>query len=104
MKEEDGMLNVHLHVKKEEVKLLFIISTISWKSVSKKVSWVGEAAKKSSYLNGRDIKEKGTFFKILLTFKNKNYFTLDNLSKYRHITLMFDGRYFYWVVTIISKE
>ena len=27
------------------------------------------------------------FFFILLPFKNKNYFTLDNLSKYGHITL-----------------
>jgi len=39
---------------------------------------------------GRANKEKRTFFKtfffILLPFKNKNYFTLDNLSKYGHIT------------------
>jgi hypothetical protein len=38
----------------------------------------------------------------LLPFKNKNYFTLDNLSKYGHITLKFVGRYFYLVVTIFS--
>ena len=48
---------------------------------------------------GRAIKEKGTFFETffftLLPFKNKNYFTLDNLSKYGHITLKFVGRYFY---------
>ena len=31
----------------------------------------------------------------MLPFKNKNYFTLDNLSKYGHITLKFVGRYFY---------
>ena len=36
----------------------------------------------------------------MLPFKNKNYFTLDNLSKYRHITLKFVGRYFYWAVKI----
>ena len=53
-------------------------------------------------------KEKRTFLKlfffILLPFKNKNYFTLDNLSKYGHITLKFVGRYFYLVVTIFSKK
>ena len=32
------------------------------------------------------------FLKIVLPFKNKNYFTLDNLSKYGHITLKFFGR------------
>ena len=57
---------------------------------------------------GRATKEKRTFFKtfffILLPFKNKNYFTLDNLSKYGHITLKFVGRYFYLVVTIFSKK
>jgi len=35
----------------------------------------------------------GTFLKILLPFKNKNYFTLDNLSKHGHITSKFVGRY-----------
>ena len=49
------------------------------------------------------IKEKITFF-ILLPFKNKHYFTLDNLSKYGHIMLKFVGRYFYSVVTIFSKK
>ena len=53
-------------------------------------------------------KEKRTFFEtfffILLPFKNKNYFTLYNLSKYGHITLKFVGRYFYLVVTIFSKK
>ena len=57
---------------------------------------------------GRATKEKRTFFKtfffILLPFKNKKYFTLDNLSKYGHITLKFVGRYFYLVVTIFSKK
>ena len=56
---------------------------------------------------GRAIKEKRTFFEtfifILLPFKNKNYFTFDNLS-FGHITLKFVGRYFYLVVTIISKK
>ena len=46
----------------------------------------------------------GTFFKMLLPFKNENYFTLDNLSKYGHITLKFVGRNFIWVVTIFSKN
>ena len=52
---------------------------------------------------GRAIKEKINFFKFffnLLPFKNGNYFTLDNLSKYGHITLNFVGRCFYLVVTI----
>ena len=57
---------------------------------------------------GRATKEKRTFFKtffsILLPFKNKNYFTLDNLSKYGHIMLKFVGRYFYLVVTIFSQK
>ena len=55
---------------------------------------------------GQAIKEKRTFldlFFILLPFKDKNYFTLDNLSKYGHITLKFVGRYFIWVVAIFSK-
>ena len=42
----------------------------------------------------------GTFFKILLPFKNKILFILDNLLKYGHITLKFVGRYFHWVVAI----
>ena len=57
---------------------------------------------------GRAIKEKRTCFEtlffILLPFKNKNYFTLDNLSNYGLITLKFVGRYFYLVVTIFSKK
>ena len=47
---------------------------------------------------------KGRPFKILLPFKNKNYFTLDNLSKYGHIAFKFVGRYFIWVATIFSKN
>ena len=57
---------------------------------------------------GRAIKEKitfvETFFFILLPFKNINYFTLDNISKYGNITLKFAGRYFYLLVTIFSKK
>ena len=45
----------------------------------------------------------GTFFLTLLPLKNKNHFTLNNLSKYGHITLKFTGSYCYWVVTIFSK-
>ena len=40
----------------------------------------------------------------MLPFKNINYFTLDNLSKYRNITLKFVGRYLYLLVTIFSKN
>ena len=39
-----------------------------------------------------------------MPFKNKNYFTLDNLSKYGNITLKLAGRYFYLLVTIIPKN
>ena len=43
-------------------------------------------------------KEKITFlwnfFYILMPFKNKNYITLDNLSKYGHIMLKFVSGYF----------
>ena len=44
---------------------------------------------KSIIYTGRAIKEKITFLtllykNILLPFKNKKYFTLDNLSKYGH--------------------
>ena len=28
----------------------------------------------------------------------------DNFSKYGHITIKFVGKYFYWVVTIFSKN
>ena len=44
------------------------------------------------------------FFFILLSFKNNNYFTLDNLSKYGNITFKFVGGYFYLVVTIFSQK
>ena len=53
------------------------------------------------------LRKKELFLKLfcpLLSFKNKNYFTLDNLSKYGHITLKFVGRYLYLVVTIFSKK
>ena len=57
---------------------------------------------------GKEVKSgplrKKDFFFILLQFKNKNYLTLDNLSKYGHITLKFVGSYFYLVVTIFSKK
>ena len=56
---------------------------------------------------GRAIKEKRNFFLpffILLPFKNKNYFILDNLSKYGHFTLKFVGRYLYLVLTIFFKN
>ena len=57
---------------------------------------------------GRAIKEKITFFKtfffILLPFKNKNYFTLDNLSKYENIALKFVGRYFTCLLKYFPKN
>ena len=57
---------------------------------------------------GRAIKEKKNFFLfyffILLPFKNKNYFTLDNLSKYGHITLKFVGRHFFLVSCAILVQ
>ena len=50
---------------------------------------------------GPAIKEKITFFLtfflILLPFK-KNYFTLDNLSNYEHITLKFVIGIFTWLL------
>ena len=55
---------------------------------------------------GRPLRKKElfwNFFKILLRFKNKNYFTLNDLSKYGHITLNFVVKYFIWVVSIFSK-
>ena len=55
---------------------------------------------------GRPLRKKtffGTFLKILLPFKDKNYFNLDNFSKYRH-TLKFVTRNVYLVVTIFSKK
>ena len=77
-------------------------------SRKKKSSFLSGRATKRGGGKGRATKEKRTFFKtfffILLPFKNKNYFTLDNLSKYGHITLKFVGRYFYLVVTIFSKK
>ena len=78
---------------------------------------LGKPQKKSSSTNGRAIKrgggkgraikEKKLFLKlffILLPFKNLNYFTLDNLSKYGNITLKFVGRYLYLLVTTFSKK
>ena len=50
------------------------------------------------------LRKKDFFFLFCCHLKMKNYFTLDNLSKYGHITLKFVGRYFYLVVTILSKE
>ena len=56
-----------------------------------------EAAKKSHFLNGGDIKREGgkglaikktEHFFILLPFKNKKYFTFDNLSTYGHIIML----------------
>ena len=40
---------------------------------------------------------------MLLPFKDINFFTLNNLSKYGHITLKFVGRYFIWVVFLKNR-
>ena len=43
------------------------------------------------------LRKKELFLRLFFYFVaiyNKNYFTLDNLSKYGHITLKFVGRYF----------
>ena len=57
---------------------------------------------------GPAIKEKGTFFGtffiffiFFLPFKDKNYLSLDNLSKYGHIMLKF---VVIWVVTFSKNE
>ena len=77
-------------------------------AAKKSSSTSGRATKRGGGGNGRAIKEKRTFFEtfffILLPFKNENYFTSDNLSKYGHITLKFVGRYFYLIVTIFSEK
>ena len=65
--------------------------------MSKSEGILREAAKK-----GRPLRKKDFFFK--LPFRNKNYFTLDKLSKYGHITLKFVGRYFYLVVYNIFQK
>ena len=53
----------------------------------------GSRKKKVHPLVAGPLRKKELFFKffffILLPYKNKNYFTLDNLSKYGHITLKF---------------
>ena len=56
---------------------------------------------------GRAIIKKELFFKlffILLPFKNKNYFTLDNLSKYGHITLKLSVGIFTWLLQYFPKN
>ena len=74
----------------------------------KKSSTSGRATKRGGGVKAGPLRTKELFFKlfffILLPFKNKNYFALDNLSKYGHFTLKFVGRYFYLVVTIFSKK
>ena len=71
-------------------------------AAKKKVLATKSRATKRGGGKGRAIKEKRTvfetFFFMLLPFKNRNYFTLDNLSKYGLITLKFVGRYFYLVL------
>ena len=54
---------------------------------------------------GPAIKEiRNFFFKCCCHLKIKIIFTLDNLSKYGHITLKGVGRHFIWVVTIFPKN
>ena len=47
---------------------------------------------KAGPLRKKELFLKNVFFFYFVTFKNKNNFTSDNLSKYRHITLKFVGR------------
>ena len=66
--------------------------TISLREATKKKSSTNGRAikKKGGGGKGRAIKEKRTFFNflfILLPFKDKNYFTLDNLSKFGHLNV-----------------
>ena len=78
---------------------VFLINRVVREAAKKKVHpLVAGPLRERGGGKGRAIKEKKTFFFIVLSFKNKNYFTLDNLSKYGHITLKFVGRYFYLVV------
>ena len=75
---------------------------------------IEEAAKRNPSLiarplrGGGALRKKNFFLKlfcfVLMPFKNKNYFTLDNLSKYGHIILKCVGRYFYLVVTIFPRN
>ena len=87
---------------------IFLIKGFLREAAKKSSSTSGRATKRGGGGKGRAIKEKipffETFFFILLPFKNKNYITLDNLTKYGHITLRFVGRYFYLVVTIFSEK
>ena len=78
------------------------------------MEYVKESRKKSSSFNGPAItrgmegckgpviKKKKNLFEIFLPLKIKKYFTLDNLSKYGHITLKFVDRYIIWVVKKIN--
>ena len=74
-------------------------------------SCIREAAKKDYFLNGSAIRAGGGGLHlrkkdsyIFFPFKDKKYFTLDNLSTYGHITLKLFGRYFYWFVTKFAKK
>ena len=100
-------LNLSLKIKNRAICLIF-------KGSCNQSDPFREAAKKSSSFNGlaikrgegRPLRKKELYFELflLLSFKNKNYFTLDNSSKYGHITKKLVGRYFYLVVTIFSKK
>ena len=64
----------------------------------KKSSTNGQAIKRGGGVKAGPLRKKILFLKpffILLPFENKNYSTLDNLSKYGHITLKFVGRYIF---------
>ena len=72
------------------------------------ITYKGSRKKKGGGGKGWAIKEKRTFFETFFLFcchlKNKNYLTLDNLSKYGNITLKFVGRYLYLLVTISNNN
>ena len=75
-----------------EIKVLYDYYMQRVREAAKKIfsSWPGHE-EGGGGVKGRAIEEKitffKTFFKILLPFENKNYITLENLSKYGHITL-----------------
>ena len=67
----------------------------------------GQAIKRGGGVKGRPLRKKNNFYRFFfkkMKFKNNNYFTFDNLSKYGHIMLKIVGRYFIWVVTIFSQK
>ena len=71
---------------------VFLLTPLLISEGSRKKNLNGRAIKRGEggrRGKGPAIKEKIFFFTMLLPFKNKNYFTLDNLSKYGHIITLY---------------